>query len=58
MIYLTISEGKTAQAASPIIASKDPDIVRAVLDALALRLRHPALAVAERPEGDLGVATR
>lgn len=38
MLYLTISEGKSAATATPVVASKDPCIVEAVLEAIARRL--------------------
>lgn len=48
MLYLIISEGATAASAEPIIASKDPAIVKIVADAIAKRLRPTSLSVVDR----------
>jgi hypothetical protein len=53
MLYLTISEGASAATAVPVIASKDPAILKAVITSIAERLgRQASLA------DDQGVASR
>lgn len=43
MLYLCISEGPDGEHTNPVVATSDPDIIRAVLTALERRL-----GVAER----------
>jgi hypothetical protein len=44
MLYVVILDGPSAQKASPVVATRDPQIVQAVADAIVARL-HPRLLV-------------
>jgi hypothetical protein len=44
MLYVLVLDGPSAQKASPVVATRDPQIVQAVADAIVARL-HPKLLV-------------
>ena len=48
MLYLTISEGASAATAVPVIASKDPAILQAVIASIAERLGRKTAQVDDR----------
>ena len=53
MLYVVIYGGTSGPRARPIIASRDPEIVRVVSDAIFARLRPiPKLGSVERAESD------
>jgi hypothetical protein len=55
LLYVVIYEGRNGPRARPIIASRDPEIVRVVSDAISARLRPiPKLSSVERAESDEG----
>jgi hypothetical protein len=55
-LYLTLLEGESPASARPILATEDPQIIRAVTRALRDRLTHPrpsnraALTIADRSD--------
>jgi hypothetical protein len=55
LLYVVIYEGRNGPRARPIIASRDPEIVRVVSDAIFARLHPiPKLRFIKRPETDDG----
>lgn len=55
--YLTLSRGPRADAATPVLASSDPSVVRAVLEAIA-RLGDPVEDPRASPDRGRGILTR
>jgi hypothetical protein len=55
LLYVVIYEGRNGPRARPIIASRDPEIVRVVSDAIFARLHPiPKLSSVKRPDTDDG----
>ena len=48
-LFVTVSEGRAGTRTQPIVASADPRIVRAVLDAIVRYTAPPPSAVPLRP---------
>jgi hypothetical protein len=55
MLYVLVLDGPSAQKASPVVATRDPQIVQAVADAIVARL-HPKRLVSliKREPSDFG----
>lgn len=58
-VYLEIVEGETPESAHPVLVTRDPEIVRAVADALRARVAeaadtHSSRAALEVVTGEIG----
>ena len=53
MLYVLVLDGPSARKASPVVATRDPQIVRLVTDAIVARLHPSPISLIKRETSEL-----